>query len=203
MTRDRSAVIAVNGASAATAPPTGSTAAEAVDETGEVRAFMFRAWGELLGCDSLTEHSDFFARGGDSLLLTRLVRRIGREFGVAVQLHDMSCRNLGDQVLLVEGMRSRAGAGVRDVRAFLAGEWARLLGCEGTELAERSDFFALGGDSLLMTRLVRRVGREYGVSVAVHDMLAAPTLSGQALLVSSHLTAAPRLTLTIPGRSAA
>lgn len=193
MTRDRSAVIAA----------TGTPAHRSADPTGEVREFMLTAWGELLGCANLTEHSDFFARGGDSLLMTRLVRRIAQEFGVTVPLHEMSRRNLGDQAALVHQLRSRARSrgGVRNVRQFLTGEWVELLGCSG-RLTERSDFFALGGDSLLVTRLVHRVGREFGATPAVHDMLAAPTLGAQVRLVSGFLTAAPRLTPTLRGRAA-
>ncbi|WP_326695969.1 acyl carrier protein [Streptomyces sp. NBC_01754] len=76
------------------------------DPAADVREFMVRAWSELLGRSDLTEHSDFFVRGGDSLLITRLVRRIGQEFGVRVPLYDMSRRNLGDQVALVHSART-------------------------------------------------------------------------------------------------
>ncbi|MCX5199533.1 acyl carrier protein [Streptomyces sp. NBC_00249] len=75
---------------------------------GDVREFMIKSWSELLGASGLTEHSDFFARGGDSLLMTRLVRRIGERFGVTVSLSAMSQRNLGDQVRLVHSLRPRS-----------------------------------------------------------------------------------------------
>lgn len=204
MTRDRSAVIAATGKparSTAQQPP-----AQPADEAADVREFVTRAWSRLLGCTHLTEHADFFARGGDSLLMTRLVRWIGREFGVAVPLHEMSRRNLGDQVALVHELRSRTrprrsgAAGVREVRGFVSQTWRDLLGCPTP--GERSDFFALGGDSLLTTRLVQRVGREFGVHVPVHDMLAAPTVDEQTRLVVGLLTAGPGPTLGAPRRAA-
>ncbi|MGW1769545.1 acyl carrier protein [Streptomyces sp. NPDC002073] len=204
MTRDRSAVIAATGTSA---PGSTQTApAEPADEAADVREFVTRAWCRLLGCTHLTEHADFFARGGDSLLMTRLVRWIAREFGVTVPLHEMSRRNLGDQVALVHSLRSRARprrtgpAGVREVRAFVTQAWRDLLDCPTP--GRRSDFFALGGDSLLTTRLVQRVGREFGVQVPVHDMLAAPTVDEQTLLVVGLLTGGPRPTLGLPDRAA-
>ncbi|MEU8775813.1 beta-ketoacyl synthase N-terminal-like domain-containing protein [Streptomyces sp. NPDC048606] len=73
-----------------------------------VRAFVVGAWCELLRLQGgLTDHSDFFARGGDSLLVTRLARRISREFGVEVTAPELSRRNLGDQVALVRALRAR------------------------------------------------------------------------------------------------
>lgn len=187
MTRDRSAVIAVTGTDRA-----GASAAPA-DHAQDVREFMFAAWSDLLGCHNLTEHADFFTRGGDSLLFTRLVRRTGKEFGVVIPLHDMSRRNLGDQIGLVHMLRSRGASGrarpavtTGDIRTFLVGQWCDLLACPAP--SDGSDFFALGGDSLLVTRLVRRTGKEFGVAVSVCDILTATTLAGQTQLVSGLLT---------------
>jgi len=207
MTRDRADAVSA-GTSARPSGVADAPPSEAADELQEVRQFVLRAWSDLLHCSGLTEHSDFFARGGDSLLMTRLVRRIGEEFGVTVSLHDMSRRNLGDQALLVHRLRAqmlatrpeRSAAGVRHVGAFVRAAWRDLLG--RSALTGTSDFFALGGDSLLMTRLVRRVEKEFGVKVAVHDMLAAPTLGEQALLVRAHLDAASRAAGHPRGRAA-
>ncbi|MFD8360677.1 phosphopantetheine-binding protein, partial [Streptomyces sp. NPDC059715] len=69
---------------------------------GDVREFMIGVWSELLGRSDLTEHSDFFARGGDTLLITRLVRRIDRELGVTLPVRDMlAAPTLGEQTLLL------------------------------------------------------------------------------------------------------
>ncbi|UQX05392.1 acyl carrier protein [Streptomyces sp. RerS4] len=68
---------------------------------------MVGAWCELLRLPGgLTDHSDFFARGGDSLLITRLARRISREFEVEVTAPELSRRNLGDQVTLIRSRRT-------------------------------------------------------------------------------------------------
>ncbi|MFM9372893.1 acyl carrier protein [Streptomyces sp. Da 82-17] len=207
MTRDHADVVGVAGASAQLSGPDGGPASPEADELQEVRQFMLRSWSELLGSAGLTEHADFFARGGDSLLMTRLVRRVGEEYGVTVSLQDMSRRNLGDQALLVHRLRTRMlarmprpGAGAHQVWSYLKGEWAELLG--HPPLSGASDFFALGGDSLLVARLVRRVEKEFGVKVAVHDMLAAPTLGEQVLLVRAHVDAAARAALRPRGRAA-
>ncbi|MGW7068727.1 acyltransferase domain-containing protein [Streptomyces sp. NPDC054855] len=41
-----------------------------------------RLWSELLGRDDIPADADFFDQGGDSLLITRLIRRVNSEFGI-------------------------------------------------------------------------------------------------------------------------
>jgi len=74
-----------------------------------------------------------------------------------------------------------AGTTAPDTAALTAGLWRDLLGHD--DLAADSDFFALGGDSLLVTHLARRLRAEVGVRVPVRDLLLARTLGGQTELV--------------------
>lgn len=64
---------------------------------------------------------------------------------------------------------------------MLAGLWAELLG--HAELTDESDFFALGGDSLLITYLARKIDAELGVRPPLRAMLAGRTLRGQTAVV--------------------
>ncbi|GAB2950555.1 phosphopantetheine-binding protein [Streptomyces sp. NPDC059171] len=199
MASDRSAVSGRNRS-------TGSGAPKGRDgdeyRLGDVREFIVGVWSELLGRSDLTEHSDFFARGGDTLLITRLVRRITERFGVAVSMRELSRRNLGDQVALVHASRlvsarrgpRRTAVTTGDIRRVLVRGWGDLLGFP--DPSEGADFFAHGGDSLLITRLVRRVNRELGVTLPVRDMLAAPTLGEQTLLLSDAVAGSRRSVFT-------
>ncbi|GAA2688079.1 type I polyketide synthase [Streptomyces lunalinharesii] len=76
-------------------------------------------------------------------------------------------------------------AGGTDVPALVARQWAELLGHEG--LAEDADFFDLGGDSLVVTRLAQRLRKELKVRVPVRDLLVCRTLGAQTTLVQSLL----------------
>jgi acyl transferase domain-containing protein len=78
-------------------------------------------------------------------------------------------------------------AGAVDVFALLTGIWSDLLG--RTDLADHSDFFDLGGDSLLITRLARRVRQETGVRVPLPEMLAGRTLGSHVTIVRTLLGA--------------
>ncbi len=63
----------------------------------------------------------------------------------------------------------------------LAGLWAELLG--HSDLCDSADFFDLGGDSLLVTHLARRIKRDLGVAVPLRELLVARTLGRQSALV--------------------
>jgi aryl carrier-like protein len=65
----------------------------------------------------------------------------------------------------------------------LAGIWAVLLGVP--RVSRDDNFFALGGDSLLATRLVEIIRRDLTASMSLRLLLAAPTLAELARQVDS------------------
>lgn len=46
---------------------------------------------------------------------------------------------------------------------------------EVDDMTEESDFFTLGGDSLLATRVLSAIARTYGVELTFDDFMLAPT----------------------------
>jgi acyl transferase domain-containing protein len=72
-------------------------------------------------------------------------------------------------------------ARVPDAEELLCSLWSELLG--HGELTKDSDFFELGGDSLLATHLARRINRELGIQMPLREMLASSTLGRQTALV--------------------
>ncbi|MFF5209077.1 amino acid adenylation domain-containing protein [Streptosporangium sp. NPDC000396] len=69
---------------------------------------------------------------------------------------------------------------------LLAGLWAEALGEEA--VVTGSDFFQLGGDSLLAVRLVAAVRGRFGVELALHEFFEAPTFGELAGLVRARST---------------
>jgi len=60
----------------------------------------------------------------------------------------------------------------------VAAIFGRVL--ETDEVGADSDFFALGGDSLLATRVLSAVARTYGVELSFEDFMLSPTPAGLA-----------------------
>jgi aryl carrier-like protein len=65
-----------------------------------------------------------------------------------------------------------------DVERMLAGEWAKLLGL--TKVGVNDDFFALGGHSMLATRMLARVRDAAGVDIGLRRLFRAPTVAALA-----------------------
>ncbi|HEU4884058.1 MAG TPA: amino acid adenylation domain-containing protein, partial [Longimicrobium sp.] len=74
------------------------------------------------------------------------------------------------------------------VEELLAGIWAELLA--GQTIRRTDSFFALGGHSLIATRLMSRIARVLGVELPLKALFAAPTLAGLAAQVEDARAAA-------------
>ncbi|MFG3297141.1 amino acid adenylation domain-containing protein, partial [Streptomyces sp. NPDC048179] len=67
----------------------------------------------------------------------------------------------------------------------LRGLFAELLGLEVEQVGVEGSFFELGGDSLLVMRLIARIRSVLEVSVGVREVFAEPTVAGIARLVEA------------------
>lgn len=74
------------------------------------------------------------------------------------------------------------------IASSIAGTFRRVL--ELDDLDEHTDFFATGGDSLLATRVLSAIAREYGVELTFDEFVVDPTPSGLAMLIEVALVEA-------------
>ncbi|MFD5421630.1 amino acid adenylation domain-containing protein [Streptomyces sp. NPDC127069] len=74
----------------------------------------------------------------------------------------------------------------------VAGLWSKLLGV--ASVGRDENFFALGGDSLLATRLVGAVHRTLGVELPMRDVMRAPTVASLGALIDGLLGEAQNTT---------
>ncbi|MFI6901259.1 phosphopantetheine-binding protein, partial [Nonomuraea sp. NPDC050394] len=71
---------------AALPPPQTSTTTTSVPPRTPMEEGIAKIWAELLGRERVGMTDDFFALGGHSLLVVRLIGRIDEEFGVELPL---------------------------------------------------------------------------------------------------------------------
>ncbi|WP_051406968.1 non-ribosomal peptide synthetase [Nocardia sp. CNY236] len=74
-----------------------------------------------------------------------------------------------------------------DVEAAVVELWTALLPAAGADLSRRTNFFAIGGDSLTATHFAEAVRRRFGVILALRQMFAEPTVAAVADLISAQL----------------
>ncbi len=65
-----------------------------------------------------------------------------------------------------------------ELERALAGLWSELLGVE--RIRREDDFFALGGHSLMATRLIARIRQKIGIEISLLSLFENPTVSGLA-----------------------
>ncbi|MEU8971090.1 AMP-binding protein [Streptomyces monashensis] len=65
----------------------------------------------------------------------------------------------------------------------IAAYWAEMLGVPTPD--RTADFFALGGHSLLMARVLARVRRDFGAPLELRDLFEAPTVAALAALIDN------------------
>ncbi|HSF43897.1 MAG TPA: amino acid adenylation domain-containing protein, partial [Thermoanaerobaculia bacterium] len=94
-----------------------------------------------------------------------------------------------------EAPRAAAEAPANPLEERLAALWAELL--EVDSVGRDESFFALGGHSLLMTRVATRVREELGVSIPMKSFFDRPTVAGLAEAVGEEMRkASPSRALT-------
>ncbi|OCL04842.1 N-(5-amino-5-carboxypentanoyl)-L-cysteinyl-D-valine synthase [Glonium stellatum] len=83
-----------------------------------------------------------------------------------------------------------------EVEAMLCVIWSELLGIPVETIGVQDDFFVLGGDSLLSTKLSFRISKAFGQYFTVASIFKHPTINAMSQLLSrrgSNLEAIPRL----------
>ncbi|MEQ9614778.1 MAG: phosphopantetheine-binding protein, partial [Algiphilus sp.] len=81
-------------------------------------------------------------------------------------------------------MADRYEAPRTELESVLAGIWGDLLGVDRVGIHD--NFFALGGDSLLTTRIVSSIRKELGFEPRIKDLFDHPTISLLSGCLESH-----------------
>ena len=96
---------------------------------------------------------------------------------VAVSTTDLAARMRAAQRPATPAPTGAAGA-LTGVEAVVAQVWSELFGAPVT--SSDADFFALGGHSLIATRMLAGLAERYRTRLSLRDLLASPTVAGLA-----------------------
>ncbi|KAM7221976.1 non-ribosomal peptide synthetase [Rhypophila decipiens] len=166
---------------------------------------MEGVWREVLGDlvhpdQKLEPGIDFFLAGGSSLLLINVKGKIRERTG-----YDVPLARLFEESTL-ERMASTLENLVRDgLRTLdkMKKIWLSVLGnivSSEQDIGPESDFFLVGGSSLLLIGVQREVNKEFGVPLPLAKLFETSTLSQMAAFLDAALAARQNDTLTGNGR---
>ncbi|MGN9809240.1 amino acid adenylation domain-containing protein [Micromonospora sp. BQ11] len=140
---------------------------------GRVEELLAGVWRDVLRLPSVGTHDDFFALGGDSLHVIRVVDRARKAGVVVTPAQFIAHPTIAGLASVATDLRTPRNP----VEEILAGIWREVLRLPS--VGTRDDFFALGGDSLHVIRVVDRA-RKAGVVVTPAQFIAHPTIAGLA-----------------------
>ncbi|WUQ57217.1 amino acid adenylation domain-containing protein [Streptomyces virginiae] len=144
-------------------------------ESGDTRYLdrvvdLVSIWQEVLRLPKVGTREDFFALGGDSLHVIRVVDR-ARKAGITITPAQFIANPTIAELAAVATETTAPSSGAEDALVSIWQEVLRL-----PKVGTREDFFALGGDSLHVIRVVDRA-RKAGITITPAQFIANPTIA--------------------------
>lgn len=90
-------------------------------------------------------------------------------------------KKIYQEAVIIKTPKEDASQKKKDTLSLLKSIWSELLRCN--DINESSDFYSLGGDSLLATSLVRRINKTFNIESPPRKIIAATKLSHQASII--------------------
>lgn len=159
----------------------------------DIEEIWRNALGDLVAGQALDENSDFFLIGGNSLLLIKVQNKINERIGQMIPLVNLfEASTMGKMAtILVENREHYRERPTRtSTRDKMKRIWISVLSGIVTEddIGFDSDFFLVGGNSLLLIRIQNEVHKEFDVLLPLAKLFEASTLEAMSMLLDTLAT---------------
>ncbi|KAL7929176.1 hypothetical protein V8C35DRAFT_331857 [Trichoderma chlorosporum] len=149
--------------------------------------------GDIVAGQNLDANSDFFLVGGNSLLLIKVQSRVKERFGQdipLVKLFEASTLGKMSDILVENRQHYREGQEVASTENKMKEIWLSVLGeaVRKDKICPESDFFLVGGNSLLLIRIQNMVHQEFGVLLPLAKLFEASSLMGMSMLLDTMIS---------------
>ncbi|MCH6255166.1 condensation domain-containing protein [Puniceicoccaceae bacterium K14] len=146
--------------------------------TSKTQELLIQVWKDVLGAANVLASDNFFELGGDSILAIQVVSEI-RKIGFSITVSDLfNHPTIGQlsELLSPNEVEKPKGANLpQQATQEIRHIWSDVLGKE--EISPQSNFFELGGDSILAITLISRM-KSKGFDVSVSQLFKNPTPEG-------------------------
>lgn len=175
----------------------------------EMKAIWREVLGELVTGQQLDPNSDFFLVGGNSLLLINVKNKIKERTGHNIQLANLFQDSTLGKMAAVVPIRTAHALRVQppakteqksNTQDKMKQIWASVLGglVDGKTIGPDTDFFLVGGNSLLLISIQREVNKAFGALLPLPKLFEANTLAKMSTLLDTSLAAARHINFPKP-----
>ncbi|KAI5463235.1 non-ribosomal peptide synthetase [Mariannaea sp. PMI_226] len=156
----------------------------------EIEEIWREVLGDLLDGQKLDGNSDFFLVGGNSLLLIKVQSKIKERTGRDIPLVKLfEASTLDKMAAILDGSRQQSEERPKEgsTEDKMKQIWLSVL--DGivveADIGPESDFFLVGGNSLLLIRIQNEVNKEFGTLLPLPKLFEASTLAQMSMLLDT------------------
>ena len=145
---------------------------------GVIEEKIFKIWNEQLEIDVITNDDDYFEIGGNSLKATEVIKKLNIELKIDLDFEDIfdfpNIKSLSDYII-----------SKLEIVKIIELIWKNVL--KEDNIKPNSNFFSLGGHSLIASQIINKIKSELQVEIDFDEFFKNPTIESQGVLVQSKI----------------
>ena len=146
-----------------------------------VKDILTRIWENLLDIHFVSDEENFFDLGGHSLLIPKFQEEIFKQTQVKLSpIHFFQHPTIKSLVPIIQSLKEtphKVVSILEQIELKIRKIWIELLDLRDDEFNEASNFFDLGGNSLLLPKLQDSFNKTFSINLQIIDFFRFPTIS--------------------------